>query len=124
MADRPPDKSPGSRAGWLSWRRLRWVAFALVAAFAVWWGGLFVFMMAFGFNDAPGDWAMIIYPDKTDRTRFVITPRFQSFSTCRYNALEEMTAREIEATGDWECGRNCPLDGDPHKANQCEEVRK
>jgi hypothetical protein len=30
-----------------------------------------VFLLLAGCDDRPGEWCMIIYPDRTDRTRFV-----------------------------------------------------
>lgn len=85
--------------------------------------GLLVFLMLAG-CDKPGEWAAIVYPDRTDRTRFEVTPRFQTYSYCRDQAIERMKAIEVATGGDYECGRNCPLDGDPHKMNICEEIRK
>ena len=75
--------------------------------------------------DKPGEWSAIVYPDRTDRSRFDVTPRFQTLSYCREAAIERMKAIEVSVGGgDYECGRNCPLDGDPHKMNLCEETRK
>jgi hypothetical protein len=74
--------------------------------------------------DKPGEWSAIVYPDRADRTRFELTPRFQTLSYCREAAIERMKALAVSTGGDYECGRNCPLDGDPHKANICAEMRK
>jgi len=83
-----------------------------------------VFLLLTGCDDRPGEWSMIIYPDRTDRTRFVVTPRFKTFSYCRESALERMKELQIEKTGDYECGFRCELGGDPHRMNVCEETRK
>ena len=85
---------------------------------------LVVFLLLAGCDDRPGEWCMIIYPDRTDRTRFVVTPRFKTFSYCRESALERMKELGIEKTGDYECGFRCQLDGDPHRMNVCEEIRQ
>ncbi len=83
-----------------------------------------VLLLLAGCDDRPGEWSMIIYPDRTDRTRFVVTPRFKTFSYCRESALERMKELQIEKTGDYECGFRCELGGDPHRMNVCEETRK
>ena len=83
-----------------------------------------VFLLLAGCDDRPGEWCMIIYPDRTDRTKFVVTPRFQTFSYCRESALERIKELGIEKTGDYECGFRCQLDGDPHRMNVCEEIRR
>jgi hypothetical protein len=83
-----------------------------------------VFLLLAGCDDRPGEWCMIIYLDRTDRTRFVVTPRFKTFSYCRESALERMKELQIEKTGDYECGFRCELGGDPHRMNVCEETRK
>ena len=85
---------------------------------------LVLFLLQAGCGDRPGEWCMIIYPNRTDRTRFVVTPRFQTFSYCRESALERMKQLGIEKTGDYECGLRCELDGDPHRMNICEEIRR
>ena len=74
--------------------------------------------------DRPGDWAAIVYPDRTDRTKFDVTPRFQTFSYCRVAAIERMKAIEVATGGDYQCGYKCELSGDPHRMNVCEETRK
>jgi hypothetical protein len=74
-------------------------------------GPLFlVFLVLVGCDDAPGEWAAIVYPDRTDRTRFDVTPRFKTFSYCRDQAIERMKAIQIRGGGDYECGFNasCP----------------
>ena len=53
-------------------------------------GPLFlVFLLLVGCDDAPGEWVAIVYPDRTDRTRFDVTPRFKTFSYCRDQAIED-----------------------------------
>ena len=85
---------------------------------------LLVFLLLASCDDRPGEWSMIIYPDRTDRTRFVVTPRFKTFSYCRESALERLKELQIEKTGDYECGFRCELGGDPHRMNVCLETRK
>ena len=88
-------------------------------------GPLFlVFLLLVGCDDAPGEWAAIVYPDRTDRTRFDVTPRFKTFSYCRDQAIERMKAIQMKSGGDYECGFQCELSGDPHRMNVCKEVRK
>ena len=87
-------------------------------------GALFLVLLLLAGCDKPGEWSAIVYPDRNDRTRFEVTPRFQTFSYCRDQAIERMKAIEVSTGGDYECGRNCQLDGDPHKMNICEEKRK
>ena len=83
------------------------------------------FLLLAGCDDAPGEWAAIVYPDRTDRTQFVVTPRFKTFSYCRDQAIERMKAIEVKSGGgDYECGFRCELGGDPHRMNICKEVRK
>jgi hypothetical protein len=71
-----------------------------------------VFLPLPGCDDRPGEWSMIIYPDRNDRTRFGVTPRFKTFSYCRESALERIKELQIEKTGDYECGFRCELGGD------------
>jgi hypothetical protein len=88
-------------------------------------GALFLVLLLLAGCDKPGAWSAIVYPDRSDRTHFDVTPRFQTFSYCRDAAIERMKAIEVSTGGgDYECGRNCQLDGDPHKMNICEEKRK
>jgi hypothetical protein len=58
------------------------------------------------------------------RTRFDVTPCFKTFSYCRDQAIERMKAIQIKSGGDYECGFQCELSGDPHRMNVCKEVRK
>src|SRR6185437_9935829 len=53
---------------------------------------LLAFLLLAGCDDAPGEWAAIVYPDRTDRTRFEVTPRFKTFAYCRDQAIERMKA--------------------------------
>ena len=63
-------------------------------------GPLFlVFLLLVGCDDAPGEWAAIVYPDRTDRTRFDVTPRFKTFSYCRDQAIERMKAIQVKSGG-------------------------
>jgi len=48
--------------------------------------------MLAGCDDAPGEWAAIVYPDRADRTRFDVTARFKTFEYCREAAIERMKA--------------------------------
>ena len=77
-----------------------------------------------GCDDAPGEWAAIVYPDRTDRTRFDVAPRFKTFSYCRDQVIERMKAIQVKSGGDYECGFQCELAGDPHRVNVCKEIRK
>jgi hypothetical protein len=85
---------------------------------------LFLVLLLAAGCDSPGEWSAIVYPDRTDRTRFDVTPRFQTFSYCRDAAIERMKAIEVSTGGDYECGYKCELSGDPHRMNVCEETRK
>jgi hypothetical protein len=85
---------------------------------------ILAFLMLVGCDDAPGEWAAIVYPGRTDRARFDVTPRFKTFSYCRDQAIERMKAIQIKSGGDYECGFQCELSGDPHRINVCKEVRK
>jgi hypothetical protein len=85
---------------------------------------LLAFLMLAGCDDAPGEWSAIVYPDRTDRTRFDVTSRFKTFSYCRDQAIERMKAIQIKSGGDYECGFQCELSGDPHRRNVCKEVRR
>jgi hypothetical protein len=84
---------------------------------------ILVFLLLTG-CDAPGEWAAIVYPDRTDRTRFEVTPRFKTFAYCRDQAIERMKAIEVKGDGDYECGFRCELGGDPRRMNVCKEIRK
>ena len=68
-----------------------------------------VFLLLAGCDDAPGEWSAIVYPDRTDRTRFNVTPRFKTFSYCRDQAIERMKAIQVKSGGDYECGFQCEL---------------
>lgn len=77
-----------------------------------------------GCDDAPGEWSAIVYPDRADRTRFDVTPRFKTFSYCREAAIERMKAIQVATGGDYECGYQCESAGDPHRMNVCKETRR
>ncbi len=83
-----------------------------------------VFLVLAGCDDRPGGWAAIVYPDRTDRTKFVVTPHFTMVSYCLEAAKETMTKIQVKTGGDYECGYNCELDGDPHRMNVCEKIRR
>jgi hypothetical protein len=85
---------------------------------------LLVLLLLAGCSDRPGEWAAIVYPDRTDRTKFDVTARFQTFEYCREAALERMKAIQVATGGDYECGFRCELDGSPSRMNVCEETRK
>ncbi len=75
-------------------------------------------------GDTPGEWAAIVYPDRTNRAKFDVTARFKTFSYCREAAIERMKAIQVATGGDYECGFQCELSGDPHRMNVCKEIRK
>ncbi len=77
-----------------------------------------------GCDDAPGEWSAIVYPDRTDRAKFDVTPRFKTLHYCLEAAIERMKAIQIKAGGDYECGFQCELSGDPHRMNVCREIHK
>ncbi len=83
-----------------------------------------VLLLLAGCDDAPGEWAGIVYPDKTNRDYFDVTPRFKTLSYCLDQARERMKAIQVKTGGDYECGFQCELGGDPHRMNVCKEVRK
>lgn len=105
-------------------RVLKWLALTAVVGVGIWWLASTFFVIMLGFDDAPGEWAAIVYPDRNDRTRFYVTPRFKTFENCRESAIERMKSIEIETGGDYECGYKCELDGDPRRMNVCEKVQK
>lgn len=74
-----------------------------------------------GCDDRPGGWAAIVYPDGTDRSKFVVTPHFTMASYCLEAAKETMEKIQTASGGDYECGYDCELDGDPHKMNVCKK---
>ena len=61
-------------------------------------------------------------PDRPDAVE--VTPRFKTFSYCRDQAIERMKAIQVKSGGDYECGFQCELGGDPHRMNVCKEIRK
>jgi hypothetical protein len=88
-------------------------------------GALFLgLLLLAGCDMRPGAWTAIVYPDRTDRTKFMATPHFTMLSYCLESAKEQMEAVQVDGGGDYECGYNCGADGDPHHMNVCEEVRK
>ena len=107
-----------------SWRGLARMAFIALVGAGVLSAATLIFLLFVGTGDAPGEWSMIIYYDRADRSRFVVTPRFQTLSYCRQSAVDRMKELRIEKTGDYECGLRCDLNGDPHRANVCAETRK
>src|SRR5271169_2605883 len=82
-----------------------------------------VFLLLAGCDDAPGEWAAIVYPDRTDRTSSV-TARFKTFEYCREAAIERMKAIQINNGGGYACGFECELSGDPRRMNVWREIRK
>jgi hypothetical protein len=89
-------------------------------------GPLFlVLLLLAGCDDRPGEWAAIVYPDRSDRTKFDVTPRFKTLEYCREAAVERMSSLQINnGSGDYECGYKCEMSGDPHRMNVCKETRK
>ncbi len=83
-----------------------------------------VALLLAGCDDAPGEWSAIVYPDRTNRAYFDVTPRFKTFGYCREAAIERMKAIQVSTGGDYECGFECELSGDPHRMNICKETRK
>lgn len=83
-----------------------------------------VFLLLAGCDDRPGGWSAIVYPDRNDRTKFVVTPHFTMVSYCLEAAKEKMNEIQITGGGDYECGYNCEEYGDPHRRNVCEKIRK
>ena len=83
-----------------------------------------VLLLLAGCDDAPGEWSAIVYPDRADRTHFDVTARFKTFGYCREAAIERMKAIQVAGGGDYECGFQCELSGDPHRMNICKETRK
>jgi len=77
-----------------------------------------------GCDDRPGGWSAIVYPDRSDRSKFVVTPHFTSASYCVENAKEKMNEIQINGGGAYECGYNCEEYGDPRRMNVCEKYRK
>ena len=75
-------------------------------------------------DDAPGEWSAIVYPDRADRAHFDVTPRFKTLSYCLDQARERMNAIQVKSGGDYECGFQCEVGGDPHRGNVCKEIRK
>ena len=71
-----------------------------------------VLLLLAGCDDRPGGWSAIVYPDRTDRTKFVVTPRFTMLSYCLEAAKEKMNAIQINGHGDYECGYNREEYGD------------
>jgi hypothetical protein len=117
-------KPPDNNAGWLSRRSLVWLTVVVLIGLGIWWIVTLTFSLLVGFDDAPGEWSMIIYYNRTDRTKFIVTPRFKTFSYCRESAIEQMKELQIDKIGDYECGFRCKTNGDPHKMNVCQEIRK
>ena len=87
-------------------------------------GSLLLPLLAAGCDDAPGEWAAIVYPDRTNRARFEVTPRFKTFEYCCESAIDRMRAIQVKTGGDYECGFRCELEGDPHRMNVCKEIRR
>ena len=83
-----------------------------------------VFLALAGCDDAPGEWSAIVYPDRTDRTKFEVTPRFKTLHYCLEAAIERMKAIQSKAGGDYACGFQCEMSGDPHRMNVCREIHK
>ena len=84
---------------------------------------LFLLMLT-GCDDAPGKWSAIVYPDKADRSRYDVTPRFKTLSYCREAAVERMNAIQSAGGGDYACGYECDDSGDPRRLTICKETRK
>jgi hypothetical protein len=110
--------------GRLSRRGLVRLTVVALIGLGIWWIGSLALSLLAGFDDTPGEWAMIIYYNRADRTEFIVTPRFKTVSYCRQSAIERMKELRIDKTGDYECGFRCALSGDPHRMNVCQEVRK
>jgi hypothetical protein len=85
---------------------------------------LVLLLMLPGCDDAPGKWSAIVYPDRADRSRYSVTPRFKTFSYCRDAAIERMKAIQVASGGDYACGYECDDSGDPRKLTICKETRK
>ena len=83
-----------------------------------------VFLLLAGCDDRPGGWAAIVYPDRTDRAKFVVTPHFTMVSYCLEAAKEMMTKIRVKTGGAYECGYDCELDGDPRRMTVCKKIQK
>jgi hypothetical protein len=83
-----------------------------------------VLLLLAGCDDRPGGWSAIVYPDRADRTKFVVTPHFSSASYCLENAGEKMEEIQVAAGGAYECGYNCEEYGDPHRGNVCKKYSR
>jgi len=85
---------------------------------------IIMLLLLAGCDDRPGEWSMIVYPNRADRTKFVVTPRFKTAEYCKEAAIERMNTLQLNGSGDYECGYKCDTSGDPHKMNRCVETRK
>jgi hypothetical protein len=82
-----------------------------------------VLLLLAGCDDRPGAWSAIVYPDRADRSKFVVTPHFSSASYCLENAKEKMLEIQVAAGGAYECGYDCEQ-YDLHRMNVCKKYSR
>jgi hypothetical protein len=74
-------------------------------------------------GDAPGEWTAIVYPDSVDQSKWVATPRFQSFDMCKSAAKESIAALPDPAKASFVCGFQCGPDPSSPDPAACKSKR-
>ena len=67
------------------------------------------FVLLAGALDAcsPDEWTGFVYPNRSDLTKHIEIGAFDSFEGCKTSAINTMRQNNWQASGDYECGRNC-----------------
>ena len=68
-------------------------------------------------GDAPGEWTAFVFANSADQSKWIATPRFQSFGMCKSAAKESIAALPDPANASYVCGFQCGADpGSPDLA--------
>ena len=76
------------------------------------------------YGDAPGEWTAIVYANASDHSKWLATPRFQSFHMCKRAAEESIAALPEPSKASYVCGFQCGPDLDAPNPAQCKMMRR
>ena len=84
---------------------------------------LSVLILAACHADAPGQWTAFVFADSADQSKWVATPRFQSFGMCKSAAKESIASLPDPARAGFFCGFQCGSDPGSPDIKACKEMK-